>query len=112
MAAERSFRFEEVARLFRMIEDAGQPVAAPYGDWAGRVDEIRQHGVSRDRMRRLQPFIVSLYRQEIETLQAAGALERVAESFWATVPGFRPYSQRWGFGWQGAVAREPEDLIA
>jgi CRISPR-associated endonuclease/helicase Cas3 len=112
MAAERSFRFEDVARLFRMIEDAGEPVVAPYGDWAGRVDEIRQHGVSRDRMRRLQPFMVSLYRQEVEKLQAAGALERVAESFWATVPGFRPYSQRWGFGWHGPVPLEPEDLIA
>jgi hypothetical protein len=28
------------------------------------------------------------------------------------VPGFRVYSERWGFGWQGGVAPEPESLIA
>jgi len=112
MAAARGLKFAEVARLFRMIDDAGEPVVAPYENWAWKVEDIRRRGISRDRMRRLQPLMVNLYRQEIETLLTAGALEKVAESFWAITPGFRPYSQRWGFGWQGPVPREPEDLIA
>lgn len=111
-AAEREQRFEDVAKLFRMIDESGEPVVAPWGDWGRRVDDVRRNGVSRKRMRRLQPFMVSLYKQEIEALNGAGALERVAETFWAVAPGFRVYSERWGFGWRGKVASEPEDLIA
>lgn len=112
LPAERAQKFADVAKLFRMIEDAGEPVVAPYGDWEWRVEEVRQHGVSRERMRRLQPLMVSLYRQEIEKLERAGAIHKVAESFWAVTRVFRPYSQRWGFAWQGTSAIEPEDLIA
>jgi CRISPR-associated endonuclease/helicase Cas3 len=112
MAAERYQRFQDVAKLFRIIDDSGEPVVAPYGDWERRVRDIRFGGVSRDRMRRLQPLMVSLYRQEIEALSAAGALERIADTFWVIVPGFRVYSDRWGFGWQGRVVAEPEDFIA
>ena len=112
MAEERRQQFADVANLFRMIDDAGEPVVAPYGDWDRRVNDVRRLGVSRDRMRRLQPLMVTLYRQEIQALSAAGALERVAETFWAVAPGFRVYSNQWGFGWQGPVPREPEDLIA
>ncbi len=113
MTAEKQMKFQEVAKLFRMIENHGEPVVAPYGDWQDKVEDVRQWGVSRQRMRWLQPFMVSLYRQEIDTLSNAGAIERIAETFWAVVPGFsRIYSDRWGFGWQGILAAEPEDLIA
>ncbi len=112
MAAEREQRFEDVSAQFRMIEDSGQPIVAPYGEWQERVEDVRLRGVSRDRMRRLQPYLVSLYRKEIEALASAGALERIADAFWAVVPGFRVYSPRWGFAWQGPVAAEAEDLIA
>ncbi len=112
LAAEREQRFQDVAESFRMIDESGQPVVAPFGDWQRRVEDVRMLGISRDRMRRLQPFMVSLYRQEIEALVAAGAIERIADAFWAPVPAFRIYSERWGFGWQGLLAAEPEDLIA
>jgi len=113
MAAEREQRFKDVAEQFKMIEEAGQPVVAPFGDWQQRVEDVREAGVSRDRMRRLQPFIVNLYPQEIAILFKAGALERIQETFWSVVPGFNHiYSERWGFGWQGPVYAEPESLIA
>lgn len=112
MAAERSQRFADVADLFKMIPESGQAVVAPYGDWQVRVDAIRCNGISRDRMRRLQPVIVNLYQKEIDTLNAAGALERVADAFWTVNPGFPVYSPQWGFGWQGPLAAEPEGLIA
>ena len=75
-------------------------------------DILRETGVSRERMRRLQPFIVSLYPEEIDKLANAGAIEKIEDTFWAAVPGFRVYSDRWGFGWNGPIAAEPEDLIA
>ena len=63
-------------------------------------------------MRRLQSFTVNLYPQEIAELLNAGALERIQDTFWAVVPGFKIYDQRWGFGWKGVPAMEPESLIA
>jgi hypothetical protein len=112
MAAEGAQNFVDVASRFKMIEDTSEAVVAPYGDWAKWVNDIRRNGITRKRMRRLQPFFVSLYRQEIETLNNAGALERVQDAFWAVVPQFRIYDKRWGFGWKGPLAMEPEDLIA
>jgi CRISPR-associated endonuclease/helicase Cas3 len=112
MAAEREQRFADVAELFQMIPETGEAVVAPYGDWERRVEDIRREGISRERMRRLQRFLVNLYPQEIEELRRAGALERIEETFWAVLPGFRVYDKRWGFGWKGRVAAEPEVLIA
>jgi len=113
MAAEREQRFKDVAELFRMIDESGQPVVAPWGpDWNKRVEDVRNFGISRERMRRLQPFLVNLYQQEIDTLLKARAIERIAEAFWSPVPGFQIYSERWGFGWKGSPAAEPLDLIA
>jgi len=113
MAAEREQRFVDVAELFQMIDQTGQAVVAPYGDdWRQRVEAVRRFGISRERMRKLQPLMVSLYRQEIETLVKAGAIERIEDTFWVVSPGFRIYAARWGFGWKGPLAAEPEDLIA
>jgi CRISPR-associated endonuclease/helicase Cas3 len=111
MPEERGLNFAEVARLFRMIEESGQPVVAPYGDWEQRVADVRGK-ITRVGMRRLQPFMVSLYPQEIDQLRQAGALERIQDTFWAVVPGFKIYDERWGFGWKGAPNMEPESLIA
>jgi CRISPR-associated endonuclease/helicase Cas3 len=112
MAAEGVQDFVDAAERFRMIEETGQPVVAPYGDWESAVGDIRRLGISRVRMRRLQPLMVTLYRHEIEELLRAEAVERVADAFWAVVPGFRIYSRRWGFGWASGLHVEPEDLIA
>jgi len=112
MSAEREQRFKDVADSFRLIDETGQPVVAPFGDWQARVEQVRLLGVSRDRMRRLQRFVVNLYPQEVQQLSSAGALERIEDTFWAAVPGFRIYSDRWGFAWQGRLTAEPEDLIA
>jgi CRISPR-associated endonuclease/helicase Cas3 len=111
MPAERAQNFAEVANLFRMIEESGEPVVAPYGDWEGRVADVR-HKITRVGMRRLQPFIVNLYPQEVAELGKAGALQRIQDTLWTVVPGFRIYDQRWGFGWKGDPRMEPESLIA
>ncbi|MEO8663478.1 MAG: hypothetical protein ABI693_33795, partial [Bryobacteraceae bacterium] len=64
------------------------------------------------RMRRLQRYMVTLHRQEVEDLQNSGALERVEDTFWAVVPGSLIYHPRFGFWWHGSPAPEPESLIA
>jgi CRISPR-associated endonuclease/helicase Cas3 len=113
LAAERCQKFKTVAELFQMLEETGEPVVAPYEDEVvRRVNAIRYGGVTRVGMRRLQRFMVNLYRKEIIALRNAGALERIADTFWAVVPGFQIYDNRWGFGWQGDPKIEPEYLIA
>jgi len=112
MTAEREQRFADVSDLFQMIPESGEPVVAPYGGWESHVANVRRDGVTRLGMRHLQRFMVNLYRPEIEALCRAGALERIHDTFWAVFPGFNIYSERWGFGWKGAILPEPESLIA
>lgn len=113
LAAERGLCFEESARKFRMIDDDGTiAVVAPYGAAAYRVADIR-NGLTRTGLRRLQPFLVGLYKQEVEQLLNAGALEELDDGLYCTVVGFeRIYDQWFGFSWQGTPAAEPESLIA
>jgi len=113
LAAERELRFEESARLFRMIDDNGTfSVIAPYCGAASRVAGIREE-VTRIGLRRLQPFLVNLYQQEVELLLQAGAIEQLHERLYCTVVGFEGiYDQRFGFSWKGTPAAEPERLIA
>lgn len=114
LAAERELCFEQAAEKFRMIEEKGEAVVAPYGDGQRRAEEVQRQGVSRERLRRLQPYVVNLYRQEIGELERAGAIERLDDRLWTVVPGFgHVYDQRrFGFGWKGPVAADPEALIA
>jgi CRISPR-associated endonuclease/helicase Cas3 len=109
--ARGSFNFEDTARLFHMIEDAGQPVAAPYGQGPDRVERLRREGPTRRNLRALQPFLVNLYAGEIGKLAAAGAIERVQDVVWSVVSGYEIYSERLGFSWQEPLAADPTSLI-
>ncbi len=114
LAAERELNFEEAARLFRMIDESGESVVAPYCDADARLTDIRRDGISRLALRRLQPYTVNLYPQEVRRLAEAGAIERIEDRLWCVVKGFEHVydSQRFGFGWKGPIAAEPEELIA
>lgn len=112
MPAERAMQFETVAHAFRMIDEVGEPVVAPFGLWQPLVADVRRNGVSRGRIRALQRFMVNLYPQEIRELEKLGAIEKIADTFWAALPGFKTYSDRWGFEWHGRDIRDPESLVA
>jgi CRISPR-associated endonuclease/helicase Cas3 len=121
LAEERNLNFPEVASRFRMIEDAGQPVVADYGDAWKRVLELRaKDGVSRQAFRRLQRYTVSVLPQEIARLQTLGALEPLLYQRDATKPitswvlkekVVGVYDERFGFGWQGGERFEPAELV-
>lgn len=100
-ALERRLSFPEVARLFRMIEDEGTPVIAPYGEWRGKVDSVRAApGICT--FRGLQPYTVSLDKSWLKELHAQGALEPLlpgSEESWIVRQGYEAvYSDRFGFG--------------
>lgn len=112
LQAEREFRFSDSAQLFEMIEDVGEAVVAPYGNWSERVQEIRWTGVTRTALRRLQPYLAKLYPQEITALRAAGALEELESRLWVVVPGYEHiYDERFGFTWNGGISADPESLV-
>jgi CRISPR-associated endonuclease/helicase Cas3 len=100
-ALEKRLNFPEVARLFRMIEDEGTPVIAPYDDWRKKVDSVRAApGIST--FRGLQPYTVSLDNRWLKELRAKGALEALlpgSEESWIVTQGYEGvYSDRFGFG--------------
>lgn len=77
LKAEKELCFLRSAQLFKMIDEVGCAVVAPYADWKTRIDEIRRTGMSRYALRRLQPYFVNLYPQEVSTLKSMGALEEI-----------------------------------
>jgi len=98
--SREALRFEQTARLFQMIEDAGHPIVAPYGDARARLDRLRREGATRQNLSALQPFLVSLYQQDIQQLATAHSIERVEDVVWAMVTGYEHlYDKRFGFRW-------------
>jgi CRISPR-associated endonuclease/helicase Cas3 len=124
MEPESELDFPCVAERFRMIDDAGVPVVAPYGEAMAHVTRLRREGPSRDGFRRLQRFTVSLRPQELDRLFALGFLEPVFTGANITSPEERRgilwtvrenmlgiYDDRFGFGWEAGERFEPRHLI-
>ena len=124
MEPEGELDFPCVAERFRMIDDAGVSVVAPYGDAMLHVERLRKDGPSRAGFRRLQRFTVSLRPQELDRLYALGFLEPVFRGanvasrderrtvLWtvgAEMP--RIYDKRFGFGAEAGERFEPKHLI-
>ena len=100
-ALEKRLNFPEVARLFRMIDDEGTPVIAPYEGWRKAVDAVRAApGIAT--FRGLQAYTVSLDKRWLAQLQDKGAVEPLlagSEESWIVRPGYEAvYSERFGFG--------------
>jgi hypothetical protein len=112
IAAEKGLCFQDSADKFRMIEESGIPVVAPYAGSDERIADVR-YKITRLGMRRLQPFLVSLYPQEIAALLGVGALDPLDERLFAVAKPFVSiYQERFGFTWRGDPLAEPEELIA
>lgn len=116
LPAEDELRFADAAAKFKMIEEHGGAVIAPYGDWEARLLDVERAmewgGSARTAMRGLQRFTVNLYPAEIARLSANGAISQVEERLWRVNPGFqRVYDERFGFGWQGELAADPEVFV-
>lgn len=67
----QEFKFADVARSFRLIEDNFTiPIIMPYGQAQARLADFRKNGPSRGGFRGLQPFIVSIYPGAFQTLSS------------------------------------------
>jgi CRISPR-associated endonuclease/helicase Cas3 len=98
---EKARNFPEVAERFRMIEDEGTPVIAPYGDWREKVEAVRAAPGIRT-FRSLQAYTVSLRDDWVKELLGKGALDPLlpgSDGSWIVRPGYEAvYSDRFGFG--------------
>ena len=77
LGCESELDFEQSARKFKMIDDAGACVVVPYGEGWERVQKVRREGPSRNGMRGLQRYTVTVYDQELRRLKNGGFVERL-----------------------------------
>jgi CRISPR-associated endonuclease/helicase Cas3 len=74
-AFRRDFRFQATAAAYRFIRDSGIAVIIPWGErGAQAVSDLETYGPSRERLRRIQPYTVSVYRADLEALLAQRAV--------------------------------------
>lgn len=108
-----AMKFKSVAETFAVIEDGGEAVIVPFGDVDKHLAKLRNHGASRQRLRALQPFVVSLYPQQLQQLEKAWAVEVVADSVRAIkMPMFAHlYDGRFGLDLTRPILPDPSTLI-
>lgn len=97
--ARANLDFPEVAKRFRMIDNATYPVVVPYKDAYDKLDIVcAKFKPSRDDFRSLQPFIVQIYSHELQVLNNIGALGSMLEKafFYLAPPYERLYDERFG----------------
>jgi CRISPR-associated endonuclease/helicase Cas3 len=88
-AEREQFSFANVASRFKLIEDGySHPIVVPYRGVAERIGRLGREGPSRDNLRALQPFTVTIYEADIQRLEAAGALELVCGIAHVLTPAF------------------------
>jgi CRISPR-associated endonuclease/helicase Cas3 len=79
-----ALNFQETAASFRMIEEASTTVFVPFDDRAtSALKVLRFAGPSRDRLRLLQRYGVSVYANQFKSLQAEGAIEELHTGLWS-----------------------------
>jgi CRISPR-associated endonuclease/helicase Cas3 len=72
--------FKTISDRFRLIDGAGYTIYIPIGEGAALAESLCRGDVSRQMMRQLSQFSVSVYRQYFEALIQTGALEVVSEN--------------------------------
>jgi len=110
----QEFKFADVARDFRLIEDGfTRPIVVPYKKAHARLEELRDKGPSREILRSLQPFIINIYPNAFNRLYSSGALEEVAESLFALNRLFNGlYDPDFGLTvGDETIAPNPDDLV-
>lgn len=100
----RALDYPEVARRYRLIDEDTISVVVPYGEAKERLEEWLNQP-RRTSWRRLQPYLVSLFRYEAIKLTREGLLEPIGENLYRWTG---RYDERLGL--VGPVY-DPSDLI-
>jgi len=77
-AMRKELKFAETAAQFKMIGESTKTIFIPWEDKARQIiNELRYAGPSRERMRKLQNYSISVYPQQLYELRENGAVEEV-----------------------------------
>ncbi len=91
--------FSDVAQRFKVIDTQTFPIVVPYGkSYVFLKSILQKEFLTREDFRYLQPFIVQIYKPDMNRLEDAGALDSVGEkSFYYLTPAYeRLYHKRFG----------------
>lgn len=105
-SARESYRFAEVAERFRMIKENTVPVVVRYDDETHRIiASLRAVGPSRSLIRRLQPYLVNVYENQLPRLLDQGLVEEITPGLYEWMGSYDPV--------MGITdrARDPETLV-
>lgn len=85
--SERSqLNFANVGKKFHLIEDGfTSNIIVPYGGAIGLLADIKQYGINRDSMRRLQRYVVNVYPDSLRQWNRGGALDEIVEGLFAII---------------------------
>lgn len=105
------FKFRSAAEAFRMIEEDGPPLLTLHGQGAELVDQLRREGPSRELLRRLQRYTVTVPRRVSDAWRGQGWLELLpGDLLVQAAPGL--YHPRFGLGGDAELVLDPALLIA
>ncbi len=80
--ANGQFKFETAARQFQVIEDVTETVIIPFNEEAKNlIEELKFTPYPASTLRKLQPYTISIYAGEFETLSSKGVILTIAEEY-------------------------------
>ena len=74
----RNLRFKSAAEAFKLIDGADYTIYIPIGEGKDLIQKLREDGPSRDLLRKLGPYTVTVYRQYFAELCGNGMLESIS----------------------------------
>ena len=74
----RNLRFKSAAEVFKLIDGADYTIYIPVGEGRDLIQKLHNDGPSRDLLRKLGPFTVTVYRQYFAELCDNGMLETIS----------------------------------
>jgi CRISPR-associated endonuclease/helicase Cas3 len=109
----QEFNFASVGREFKLIEDGfTKSVVVPYGEAERHLRDLRR-ALTREALRRLQPFVVNIYPDAFARFSEAGALEEVIDGiFVLSKPYENLYDRTFGLTTGDEPQASPAALIA
>jgi CRISPR-associated endonuclease/helicase Cas3 len=74
----RNLRFKSAAEAFKLIDGADYTIYIPVGEGKDLIQKLRKDGPSRELLRKLGPYTVTVYRQYFAELCDNGMLETIS----------------------------------
>jgi CRISPR-associated endonuclease/helicase Cas3 len=76
------YKFKTAARQFQVIEDVTETVIIPFNEEAKKlIEELKYTQYPSSTLRKLQPYIVSIYQSEFDALSSKGIILTIAEEY-------------------------------